>query len=207
MMFRVQSSNVPGTRNTRNQHQHRNVPGVPGVPGLPARVRTHKHACLAHAHINYFPRVHTRNTRNTRNKPVSMRLSDVPGTRNTANRTRNMQNTKPLRQTMPTVAAWIDTLRDAFGPEMINAAIRSGLDGQPTFHAKENGQSIGTPWPAEKNATACHRCKACAHYAHPGMAAGYCSARTDLPLAYGQNHPLRRLPADAGADCTTYEDM
>lgn len=108
---------------------------------------------------------------------------------------------------MPTVAGWIDALRDAFGPDMINAAIRAGIDGQPTFHAKENGHAIGTPQPTEKNATAAHRCKACANYARPGMSAGYCAARHDLPLAYGPAHPLRKLPADAGAGCTTYKDM
>jgi HSP20 family molecular chaperone IbpA len=53
--------------------------------------------------------------------------------------------TKPLRQTMPTVAGWIDELRAAFGPETINAAIKAGIDGQPTFYAKENGHSVGTP--------------------------------------------------------------
>ena len=206
-MFRVQSINVPGTRNTRNPHQHRLVPGVPGVPGLPARACAHEHACIAHAHINSFPRVYTRNTQNTRNKPVTMRLSDVPGTRNTANRTRNMQKSKPLRQTMPTVAGWIDQMRDAFGPEMINSAIRAGIDGQPTFVARENGQVIGTPNRAAKIATAGHRCKQCANYARPGMSAGYCATRTDLPAAYGPAHALRQLPADAGASCTTFEDM
>lgn len=136
-----------------------------------------------------------------------MRISDVPGTRNTTNRTRNMQNNKPLRQTMPTVAGWIDDLRAAFGPEMINAAIRAGIDGQPTFHAKENGQSIGTPRSSTKNATATPCCNLCAHYARPGMSAGYCATRTDLPAAYGHHHPLRKLPADAGASCTTFEDL
>lgn len=108
---------------------------------------------------------------------------------------------------MPGTAALIDYLRDVFGTEMINAAIRAGMDGQPTFWAHENGQSIGTPQPPEKTATAGHRCKACAHYARPGMSAGYCATRTDLPAAYGHHHPLRQLPADAGASCITYEDM
>ena len=55
--------------------------------------------------------------------------------------------TKPLRQAMPTVAGWIDGLRAAFGADEINAAIRAGIDGQPTFHARENGQEVGTPIP------------------------------------------------------------
>lgn len=52
--------------------------------------------------------------------------------------------TKPLREAMPATAAFIDALRDAFGADMINAAIRAGIDGQPTFWASENGQEIGT---------------------------------------------------------------
>ncbi len=52
--------------------------------------------------------------------------------------------TKPLRQTMPTVATFIDQMRAAFGPDDINAAIRAGIAGQPTFHASENGMQVGT---------------------------------------------------------------
>ena len=60
--------------------------------------------------------------------------------------------TKPLRQSMPATAAFIDAFRDAFGPEFINAAIKAGIDGQPTFYASENGHEIGTraPYSAEK---------------------------------------------------------
>lgn len=54
---------------------------------------------------------------------------------------------KPLRQAMPTVAGWIDELRAAFGARAIDAAIRAGLDGQPTFHAREAGHEVGTPIP------------------------------------------------------------
>jgi len=55
--------------------------------------------------------------------------------------------TKPLRHSMPETAAFIDAMRDAFGAEMINAAIKAGIDGQPTFWASENGQEIGTRAP------------------------------------------------------------
>lgn len=51
---------------------------------------------------------------------------------------------KPLRQTMPSVAGWIDELREAFGAEMIDAAIRAGIAGQRTFYASENGVEVGT---------------------------------------------------------------
>lgn len=118
-----------------------------------------------------------------------------------------MQNNKPLRQIMPTVAAWIDQHRAVFGEADTNAAIRAGIDGQPTFYATENGQAIGTPRTTEKNATAAHRCKQCAHYARPGMSSGYCAERTDQRPAYGTRHPLHRLPADNGAACATYKDM
>jgi hypothetical protein len=51
---------------------------------------------------------------------------------------------KPLRQTMPTVAAWVDELREAFGADAINDAIRNGVAGGSAFHAMEGGHSIGT---------------------------------------------------------------
>lgn len=45
------------------------------------------------------------------------------------------------------------------------------------------------------------RCPYCQHFARPGKSDGYCSERNDLPLAYGTNHPLRRLPDDRGVSC------
>lgn len=54
---------------------------------------------------------------------------------------------KPMRQAMPTVAGWIDNLRAAFGADMIDAAIRAGIAGQHTFHAREGGHEVGTPIP------------------------------------------------------------
>lgn len=50
-----------------------------------------------------------------------------------------------LRTEMPTVATWIDSLRDAFGADGINAAIKAGINGAPTFYATENGHTVGTP--------------------------------------------------------------
>ena len=50
-----------------------------------------------------------------------------------------------LRERMPTITAWLDDLRSAFGAEMINAAIKGGIAGQPTFWAEENGIVVGTP--------------------------------------------------------------
>ena len=54
-----------------------------------------------------------------------------------------MTKPKPLRQTMPTVAAWVDGLREAFGADAINPAIRNGAAGGSYFFAEENGHAIG----------------------------------------------------------------
>lgn len=51
---------------------------------------------------------------------------------------------KPLRESMPQVAAFIDELREAFGAEEINAQIKLGMQGAQTFHASENGIEVGT---------------------------------------------------------------
>lgn len=53
-------------------------------------------------------------------------------------------NKKPLRETMPEVAAFIDEMRDVFGAAMINEQIRLGMHGAETFHASENGHEVGT---------------------------------------------------------------
>jgi len=51
---------------------------------------------------------------------------------------------KNLRTEMPATAAIIDDLRAAFGAEVIEPAIRSGMAGVPLFYARENGREIGT---------------------------------------------------------------
>jgi hypothetical protein len=48
-------------------------------------------------------------------------------------------------------------------------------------------------------------CRCCQYYARPGKSEGYCSVRDDLPLGYGVNHLLRRLPADRGASCNQWK--
>lgn len=46
---------------------------------------------------------------------------------------------------MPTVAAWIDSLRGAFGKAEIDQRIRQGMNGDPgAFYAQENGIEVGT---------------------------------------------------------------
>ena len=47
-------------------------------------------------------------------------------------------------------------------------------------------------------------CQQCSHLRRPGAAYGYCSARDDLPPAYGASHPLRICPADGGKTCGSF---
>ena len=56
-----------------------------------------------------------------------------------------------LRAEMPTVAAWIDELREAFGADQINPAIKAGMNCQPTFWAKKMAE-VGTPHRIKKPA-------------------------------------------------------
>lgn len=53
--------------------------------------------------------------------------------------------------------------------------------------------------------TACpeDHCTACANSRKPG-ASRYGAARPDLPPAYSEGHPLRQLPDDGGASCTSW---
>jgi len=45
---------------------------------------------------------------------------------------------------MPGVTAFIDSMRAAFGKEVIDSIIRRGMRGEPVFFAKENGIEVGT---------------------------------------------------------------
>lgn len=56
----------------------------------------------------------------------------------------NTSSSGRLREKMPGVTAWIDSLREAFGKEMVDKMIRTGLrDG--TFWAVEKGLVVGHP--------------------------------------------------------------
>jgi len=48
---------------------------------------------------------------------------------------------------MPQVAAFIDSLRKAFGADYVNAILQKGMRGEPVFWAQENGFEIGTKLP------------------------------------------------------------
>lgn len=67
--------------------------------------------------------------------------------------------------------------------------------------AKDQGIAVAAPVASTVKA-----CRDCQHFARPGKSDGYCGGRDDLPLAYGANHPLRRLPADGGASCSQWLD-
>ena len=49
-----------------------------------------------------------------------------------------------MREQMPTVASFIDGMREAFGKEHIDRQMRAGMNGQPVFYASENGHTVGT---------------------------------------------------------------
>lgn len=53
-------------------------------------------------------------------------------------------NKQQMREAMPATAAFIDKAREKFGADIVNAAIRGGLQGQGTFYSEENGQVIGS---------------------------------------------------------------
>ena len=55
-----------------------------------------------------------------------------------------MKSKTSLRDDMPLTAGFIDQMRDAFGVDMINSAIKGGLAGDGSFYAKENGIEIGS---------------------------------------------------------------
>ena len=63
----------------------------------------------------------------------------------------------------------------------------------------------GMPTPPPRNAPATS-CRTCRHLKRPGLSDGHCGGRDDLRPAYSDGHPLRRLPDDGGASCTTWEE-
>lgn len=57
--------------------------------------------------------------------------------------------------------------------------------------------------PAQKSAA--RGCSTCRHRKRPGLSSGYCGGgRDDLLGAYGEHHPLRKLPDDQGESCASY---
>ncbi|MEX3555315.1 MAG: hypothetical protein VB131_01370 [Burkholderia gladioli] len=70
---------------------------------------------------------------------------------------------------MPEIAAFVDSLSDAFGRDYIEDLIRRGQRGEPTFYAKENGIEVGTRLPGFTSVWRCdpkvlrdrHGCEGC----------------------------------------------
>lgn len=58
-------------------------------------------------------------------------------------------------------------------------------------------------YPTATNAIVNQSCQQCANYSNQF---GYCGSndRPDLPSAYTEGHPLKRLPADRGASCEEF---
>jgi hypothetical protein len=56
---------------------------------------------------------------------------------------------KPLRQSMPGIAAFIDQMREVFGAEDVDGALRAANEGQPTFCLRAPDGSVlrGVPFP------------------------------------------------------------
>ena len=83
---------------------------------------------------------------------------------------------KPMRDSMPGVTAFIDSMRESFGAEAINQAMRAGLQ-SGEFWASEGAQMIGAPWCHFPRAVPCEA---------PGKAAALADKMIDLSPAQRQ---------------------
>ena len=97
---------------------------------------------------------------------------------------------------------------DADRQEAIDAAL-ADPEGALTCYraiAAERGITVVLPVITRPTSiTVATGCKSCRHRKRPGRSdPGYCSGRDDLPKAYGDHHPLRKLPDDQGASCASY---
>ncbi len=68
---------------------------------------------------------------------------------------------------MPEMAAFVAELRAAFG-DAVDDAVSRGKSGEPTFYARENGRTVGTPpsdhynvWKASEDVRDRHYCDGC----------------------------------------------
>lgn len=68
---------------------------------------------------------------------------------------------------MPEMAAFVAELRAAFG-DSVDEAVSRGKNGEPTFYARENGRTVGTPpadhhnaWKASEDVRDRHYCHGC----------------------------------------------
>ena len=79
----------------------------------------------------------------------------------------NGGKTTRLADAMPIITAWVASLREAFGDEMMDDLIRRGRSGEAVFYASENGITFGTKLPVSENTWRCeglmdrHVCDRC----------------------------------------------
>ena len=71
---------------------------------------------------------------------------------------------------MPVVTEFIDSVREAFGTDVVNGSIKAGLAGDGSFYANENGVEVGSrPREIEGRSVNGHdqaratRCDGCRH--------------------------------------------
>lgn len=198
-MSAVQGTRPPvqGIATAANHCCTRAVQGVQGVQAPRARARAQK--IRAQRNKRAFPvRVYTLHTLHTLHSDLMTRVSAVQGIATTKKYPAQPAMSQSLRQQMPAVATWIDDLRQAFGADQINPAIKAGIDGQPTFWAKENGIEVGTPHPVAENATArdddglpAHFCTGCRHHEPVVTTSGAIHRRCHRPPAAGATCPNR----------------
>lgn len=75
----------------------------------------------------------------------------------------------PLRKQhpMPEIAAFVASLREAFGDASIDEAIARGRRGEPGFYASENGRTVGVrtadglPWQVDQSLANRRFCAGC----------------------------------------------
>lgn len=75
-----------------------------------------------------------------------------------------MRVRKPVSHPMPETAAFVAAMKTGFGEQEIDEAIRRGKAGEPTFYARENGRTVGTPASAEMGAWRVDRSVRDRHY-------------------------------------------
>ncbi|WP_334043616.1 hypothetical protein [Burkholderia ambifaria] len=76
---------------------------------------------------------------------------------------------KRKRDQMPEIAAFVESLAEAFGHDYIEDLVRRGQRGEPTFYASENGIEVGTRSPDPVSIWRCsgkglrdrHGCEGC----------------------------------------------
>lgn len=79
-----------------------------------------------------------------------------------------MRVRKPVGHPVPEIAEFVAGMKRALGEREIDEAIRRGKAEEPTFHARENGRSVGTPgleqtsvWAVDRSLRDRHYCAGC----------------------------------------------